>query len=172
MAQERQGVHTFKGEPRTLVGPELKVGDKAPAFKLSSGLVDSKSSTEFAGKIRLLNVVPSLYTGICDAQTRRFNEEAAKLDDKVTIITISADLPMSQAQYCEGAGIDKLVVLSDHYDVNFGTSYGVLIKEMRLLARSIFIIDEHDTIQYAAINKEFAEHPDYDSALAALKKLI
>lgn len=172
MAQERLGVHTLKGSPLTLVGPELKVGDQAPEFTVRSSLVDTKSSSEYAGKIRLINVVPSLYTGICDAQTRRFNEEAAKLGDQVAILTISTDLPSSQQQYCAAAGIDKVEVLSDHYDVSFGTAYGVLIKELRLLARSIFIIDANNTIQYVAINKEMAEHPDYDAALAALQKLL
>lgn len=172
LAQERLGVHTLKGNPLTLIGPELKVGDRAPEFTLRSSLVDTKSSAEYKGKVKLLNVVPSLYTSICDAQTRRFNEEAAKLGDNVVILTISTDLPSSQAQYCETAGIDKIEVLSDHYDVSFGTSYGVLIKELRLLARSIFIIDANDTLQYVAINKEMAEHPDYDRALAALQKLL
>lgn len=172
LAQERLGVHTLKGNPLTLIGPELKVGDKAPEFTVRSSLVDSKSSSEYKGKVKLLNVVPSLYTGICDAQTRRFNEEAAKLGDNVAILTISTDLPSSQAQYCETAGIDKVEVLSDHYDVSFGTAYGVLIKELRLLARSIFVIDADDTLQYVAVNQEMAEHPDYDNALAALKKLL
>ncbi|GFR37836.1 putative thiol peroxidase [Insulibacter thermoxylanivorax] len=172
MAQERLGVHTLKGNPLTLIGPELKVGDKAPEFTVRSSLVDTKSSSDYKGKIRLINVVPSLYTGICDAQTRRFNEEAAKLGDQVAILTISVDLPSAQQQYCAAAGIDKVEVLSDHYDVSFGTAYGVLIKELRLLARSIFIIDAEDTIRYIAINKEMAEHPDYDSALAALRELL
>lgn len=172
MAQERLGVHTLKGNPLTLIGPELKVGDKAPEFTVRSSLVDTKSSSDYKGKIRLINVVPSLYTGICDAQTRRFNEEAAKLGDQVAILTISVDLPSAQQQYCAAAGIDKVEVLSDHYDVSFGTAYGVLIKELRLLARSIFIIDADDTIRYIAINKEMAEHPDYDSALAALRELL
>lgn len=172
MAQERLGVHTLKGNPLTLIGPELKVGDKAPEFTVRSSLVDTKSSSDYKGKIRLINVVPSLYTGICDAQTRRFNEEAAKLGDQVAILTISVDLPSAQQQYCAAAGIDKVEVLSDHYDVSFGTAYGVLIKELRLLARSIFIIDAEDTIRYIAINKEMAEHPDYDSALAALQELL
>lgn len=172
MTQERVGVHTLKGNPLTLIGPELKVGDKAPEFTVRSSLVDTKSSADFKGKIRLINVVPSLYTGICDAQTRRFNEEAAKLGDDVVILTISVDLPPAQQQYCAAAGIDKVVVLSDHYDVSFGTAYGVLIKELRLLARSIFIVDKNDTLAYVAVNNEMAEHPDYDAALAALKKLL
>ncbi len=122
MAQERLGVHTLKGNPLTLIGPELKVGDKAPEFTVRSSLVDTKSSSDYKGKIRLINVVPSLYTGICDAQTRRFNEEAAKLGDQVAILTISVDLPSAQQQYCAAAGIDKVEVLSDHYDVSFGTA--------------------------------------------------
>jgi len=169
---ERTGVHTLKGNPLTLVGPELKAGDKAPDFTVRSSLVDTKSLSDYKGKIKLINVVPSLFTGICDAQTRRFNEEAAKLGDNVVILTISVDLPPAQSQYCAAAGIDKVVVLSDHYDVSFGTAYGVLIKELRLLARSIWIVDADDTIRYVKVNSEMAEHPDYDSALASLKELL
>ncbi|MFH5185473.1 thiol peroxidase [Paenibacillus sp. TAB 01] len=172
MAQERTGVATLKGNPITLVGPELKVGDKAPDFKVNKNLTEQASLADYAGKIKLISVVPSLDTGVCDAQTRRFNEEAAKLGDNVVVLTISVDLPFAQSRWCGAAGIDKVVTLSDYKDRNFGQSYGVLIKEIQLLMRSIFVIDANDTIQYVEYLGEMTEHPNYENAVAAVQKLI
>lgn len=169
MAIERTGVATLKGNPLTLVGPELKVGDKAPAFTASKSLVDSASLADFAGKVKLISVVPSIDTGVCDAQTRRFNEEAAKLGDNVAVITISTDLPVAQSRWCGAAGVDKIVMLSDHKDVSFGDAYGVHIKELRLLMRSVFVIDASDNIAYVEYLKEMTEHPDYEAALQAAR---
>jgi thioredoxin-dependent peroxiredoxin len=172
MAQERAGAAAFKGSPLTLIGPEVKVGDKAPDFKANSNLLNQVSLADYAGKVKLISVIPSIDTGVCDAQTRRFNEEAAKLGDNVVVLTISVDLPPAQARWCGAAGVDKVVMLSDYKDVSFGEAYGVLIKELRLLMRSIFVIDANDTVQYAEYLPEMTEHPNYEAALEATRKLL
>lgn len=172
MAQERTGAGLFKGSPITLLGPELKVGDKAPDFRLNKSLVDEVTLSDFAGKVKLISVVPSIDTGVCDAQTRRFNEEAAKLGDNVVVLTVSVDLPFAQARWCGAAGVDKVVMLSDYKDNNFGEAYGVLIKEFRLDYRAIFVVDTDDTIRYVEYLHEMTEHPDYDAAIAAVRALL
>lgn len=172
MTQERTGVATFKGNPITLIGPEIKVGDKAPDFKVNKNLVEQVSLQEYDGKLKLISVVPSLDTGTCDAQTRRFNVEAGKLGDKVTVLTISVDLPFAQARWCGAAGIEHVVTLSDYKDTSFGEAYGVLIKEFRLLMRSIFIVDANNIVQYVEYLSEMTEPPNYDKAIEALSKLL
>lgn len=172
MSQERTGVATLKGNPLTLIGPELKVGDQAPNATVSKSLVDEVQLSEYAGTIRLISSVPSLDTGVCDAQTRRFNEEAAKLGDDVVILTISADLPVAQARWCGAAGVDKVVLLSDHKQMDFGNKYGLHIKELRLDMRAVFVIDKNDKIQYVQVLGEMTEHPDYEAAIEAVKKLL
>jgi Peroxiredoxin len=172
MTQERAGAALFKGNPITLVGPELKPGDKAPDFKLSKSLLETVSLADFAGKVKLISVVPSIDTGVCDAQTRRFNEEAAKLGDNVVVLTVSVDLPFAQARWCGAAGVDRVVMLSDYKDNNFGKAYGVFIKEFALDYRSIFVIDGNDTIRYVEYVREMTEHPNYDAALAAVRELL
>ncbi|WP_058303512.1 thiol peroxidase [Gorillibacterium timonense] len=172
MTQERTGVATLKGNPLTLIGPELHAGESAPDFTVSKNLTESATLQDFAGKIKLISVVPSLDTGVCDMQTRRFNEEAANLGDEVVILTISNDLPPAQARWCGAAGVDQVVLLSDHKDVSFGTAYGVLIKELRLLMRSIFVLDKENKIRYVEYLGEMTEHPDYDKAIAAVKALL
>ncbi|MCZ8512086.1 thiol peroxidase [Paenibacillus filicis] len=172
MAQERTGAVTFKGNPLTLIGPELKAGDKAPNFTVNKNLLETVSLDDYAGKVKLISVVPSLDTGVCDAQTRRFNEEAAKLGDKVIVLTISVDLPFAQSRWCGAAGIDKVVTLSDYKNHSFGIAYGVLQKELHLLHRAIFVIDSNDTIQYVEYLPEMTEHPNYEAAIEAVKKLV
>ncbi|QHT60169.1 thiol peroxidase [Paenibacillus lycopersici] len=172
MAQERTGVSAFKGNPLTLIGPELKVGDQAPDFQLNKSLVDVVSLKDYAGKVKLISVVPSIDTGVCDAQTRRFNEEAGKFGDNVAVLTVSVDLPFAQARWCGAAGIDKVVLLSDYKNNNFGEAYGVLIKEFQLDMRAIFVIDANDKIQYIEVLGEMTEHPNYENALNALKALV
>ncbi|OZB96761.1 thiol peroxidase [Paenibacillus sp. XY044] len=172
MAQERTNAATFKGNPITLIGPELHVGDAAPEFKVSKNLLEEATLKDYAGKIKLISVVPSLDTGVCDAQTRRFNEEAAGLGDDVIVLTISADLPFAQERWCAAAGIDRVVTLSDHKEMSFGDAYGVHIKEFRLDMRSIFVVDKNDKITYVEYLKEMAEHPNYESAVAAVKELL
>lgn len=172
MAQERTGIATFKGNPITLLGPELKPGDAAPDFTLSKNLLEDVSLKDYAGKIKLISVVPSLDTGVCDAQTRRFNTEAAELGDDVVVLTVSMDLPFAQARWCGAAGIDRVITLSDHKAASFGEAYGVLIKEFRLDMRSIFVIDKSDKLTYVEYLGEMAEHPDYDGAIQAVKALL
>jgi thiol peroxidase len=172
MSQERTGVATIKGNPLTLVGTEIKVGDKAPDFKVNKDLMNQVSLHDFDGKIKLISVVPSLDTGVCDAQTRRFNVEAAKLGDKVTVLTISMDLPFAQARWCGAAGVDQVVTLSDYKEASFGIAYGVLIKELRLLMRSIFVVDADNNVKYVEYLAEMTNPPDFDKALEAVSKLV
>jgi thiol peroxidase len=161
----------MKGNPLTLVGPELKAGDRAPDFKVLDRELNEVSLEDCSGKVRLISVTPSLDTSVCDMQARRFNEEAAKLGD-VTVLNISMDLPFAIDRFCTAAGIDNVQALSDHRDASFGENYGVLIKELRLLARSIFVIDRDDTIKYVEIVPEITDHPNYEKALEAANKLV
>ncbi|WP_027085262.1 thiol peroxidase [Cohnella panacarvi] len=170
MSQERSA--TLKGNPITLVGPQLAAGNAAPDFTLNKNLLETASLKDFAGKVKLISVVPSLDTGVCDAQTRRFNEEASKLGDNVVIITVSADLPFAQARWCGAAGVDRVVTLSDYKDNTFAKAYGVFIKELHLDMRSIFVIDRNDQITYVEVLGEMTEHPNYEAAIAAVKALI
>ncbi|MFD1776304.1 thiol peroxidase [Paenibacillus rhizophilus] len=172
MSQERTGVATFKGSPITLVGPQLQVGDSAPDFVLSKSLLEEATLKDFSGKIKLISVVPSLDTGVCDAQTRRFNSEAAELGDGVAILTVSADLPFAQARWCGAAGIDRVITLSDYKTNAFGEAYGVLIKEFKLDMRSIFVLDKDNKITYVEYLNEMAEHPNYEAAIGAVKSLL
>jgi thiol peroxidase len=171
MSIERTGF-TLKGNPLTLIGPELKVGDSAPDFSLNKDLVTKVSLADYAGKIKLISVVPSLDTGVCDAQTRKFNEAAAELGDGVVVLTVSVDLPFAQARWCGAAGIDRVVTLSDYQSNDFGKAYGVLIKEFALDMRSIFVIDADNKVQYVEYVTEMTEHPNYDAAIAAVKALV
>ena len=163
---ERANAVTFQGQPLTLVGPELAVGDAAPDATLVANDLSEATVSTYRGKICLISVVPSLDTGICDLQTRQFNE-AAELGEQVVVLTISMDLPFAQARWCGAAGVDRVVTLSDHRDASFGTAFGVLIKELRLLTRAVFVVDTAGTIQYVEIVPEIASHPNYEAALAA-----
>lgn len=172
MAQERENVAAFKGNPITLIGPELKVGDTAPDFRLNKNLLEEVTLKDFDGKIKLISVVPSLDTGVCDAQTRRFNQEAAELGEDVVILTVSVDLPFAQARWCGAAGVDRVITLSDYKDNSFGKAYGVLIKEFVLDHRAVFVIDKENKIRYVEVLKEMSEHPDYEKPIAAVKELL
>jgi thiol peroxidase len=155
----------------TLIGPEIKVGQKAHDFRLLATDMKEVELSQTKGKVRLLSVVTSLDTPVCDLQTQRFEEEASKLGD-VVIYTISMDLPFAQARYCSAHNIKSLQTLSDHREASFGTAYGVLIKELRLLSRAIFIVDRDGTVRYVEYVKEITNHPDYDRALEALKRVV
>jgi thiol peroxidase len=169
---ERTGLVTLKGNPLTLLGNEVKVGQAAPdATLVANDLSEVKLSSLLKGKRTIIAAVPSLDTPVCDTETRRFNKEAASLGEDVSILVISMDLPFAQKRWCGAAGIDKLKTLSDHRDASFGNAYGVLVKNVRILARSIFVIDENGKVAYTQIVKEVATEPDYDAALQALKKL-
>ena len=166
---ERTGVITFLGNPLTLVGPEVKAGDRAPGFTVLDNSLAAKTLADFAGKTVVLSVTPSLDTAVCDAQLRRFNQAAAGLGDDVAILNVSMDLPFANKRFCSVAGIEKAQTLSDHRDASFGNAYGVLIKELRLLARAIFVVGKDGLVKYAEIVPEMTHHPDYDKALAAAK---
>lgn len=169
---ERTGIITFKGNPMTLLGPALKVGDKAPAFTTVDTTLAPVSLDSSAGKIRVISAVPSLDTPVCDTETRRFNQEAAALPENVIVLTISLDLPFAQKRWCGAAGIDRVTTLSDYRDRSFGQNYGVLIKELLLLSRCIFVIDASDTIRYIQQVPEVTQEPDYAAVLDAVKALL
>ena len=169
---ERTGVVTFAGNPLTLLGNPVNVGDKAPAFTLVDKDLKEVALSDFAGKVKIISVTPSLDTPVCDLQARRFNDEAQTLSDAVVVLNVSVDLPFAIARYCADAGLERVKALSDHREAAFGTSYGVLIKGLRLLARSIFVIDKANVIRYQEIVSEVTHHPDYDRALAEAKKLV
>lgn len=160
---------TFKGSPVTLVGNVVKVGDMAPNFTVLANNLSEVTLKDSEGHVRLICVVPSIDTGVCDAQTRRFNEEAASLPG-VKILTISCDLPFAQARWCAAAGIENVQVLSDHRDLSFGEAFGVVMKELRLLARSIFVVDSTGKITYKEIVNEVTNHPNYTAAIEAAKQ--
>ena len=159
---------TLKGNPFTLVGPELKPGDAAPEFTVTDGSLKPVNLKDTGDHVRIISVVPSLDTPVCDAQTKRFNEEAAKLPG-VDIITISMDLPFAQKRWCGAFGVDKVKMLSDHKDGSFGSNYGTLIKELRIESRAIFVLDAKNKVVHAEYVKEVADFPNYETALAAAR---
>ena len=166
--EERFGAITFKGNPVTLIGPEVKVGDEANNFTVVDNQLNPVTLKDFSG-IKLISVVPSLDTPVCDAQTRRFNAEAANLN--ANILTISADLPFAQKRWCGAAGIDKVITLSDYQSMSFGEAFGTHIKGLRLEARAIFVLNENNEVTYVEYVKEATDHPDYDKAIEAVKAL-
>ena len=166
---ERAGATTLKGNPMTLVGPELKPGDKAPEFSMVDGSLKPVTLADTGSSVRIFSVVPSLDTPVCDAQTKRFNEEAASLPG-VEIFTVSMDLPFAQKRWCGAFGVDKVKMLSDHKDGSFGASWGTLIKELRIESRAIFVLNKDNSVRYVEYVKEVADFPNYDAALAAVTK--
>ena len=172
MATERSGGVTFKGQPLTVIGPQLKPGDRAPDFRLLDNDLNEVTLADSAGKVRLISVVPSLDTSICDLQTRRFNQEAANFGPDMVVLTVSVDLPFAQKRWCGAAGVERVQTLSDHRDMNFGDAYGTHIKELRLEQRAVFVVDRAGIIRYAEYVPEVAQHPNYDAALAALKEVV
>jgi len=171
MSQERKNAITLKGTSLTLLGKELKSGDRAPDAVVVGNDLSERKLSEYGGRIRLLASVPSLDTPVCSTETRRFNEEATKLGDQVVVLTISMDLPFAQQRWCGAEGIDKVVTLSDYRRQEFGRNYGVWIKELSLLARAVFVVDAQDVIRYVEIVNETATEPNYEAALEAIKKL-
>jgi thioredoxin-dependent peroxiredoxin len=169
---ERSGAATFLGSPLTLVGNEVKVGDKAPEFTLLKNNLSPASMGDFAGKVLVLTLVPSLDTPVCDTETRRFNSEAASLGDDVAILAVSMDLPFAQGRWCGAAGVEAVQTLSDHKDASMGEAYGALVKELRLLTRAVFVVDRDGNVTYAQYVEEISEEPDYDAALAAAKAAV
>jgi thioredoxin-dependent peroxiredoxin len=168
---ERQGKVTMHGNPLTLTGQEVKVGDPAPDAELLDNDLNAVKLSSYRGKVLVIASVPSLDTPVCDMETRRFNEEAAKMDPGVELVTISMDLPFAQKRWCGAAGVTRVKTLSDHRQAAFGTAYGVLIKELRLLARAVFIIDRQGTVQYMQLVQEVTNEPDYDEVMQALNRI-
>jgi thioredoxin-dependent peroxiredoxin len=158
----------MKGNPLTLIGPQLQAGDHAPDFSVVDGSLSPVDLEKTGHNVRIISVVPSLDTPVCDLQTKRFNEEAAKLPS-VDILTISMDLPFAQKRWCGAFGVDRIKMLSDHRSGSFGEAYGTLIKDLRIESRAIFVLDGENLIRYVEYVKEVADHPNYDAALAAAK---
>ncbi|TDM04537.1 thiol peroxidase [Macrococcus carouselicus] len=161
---------TFKNSPVTLLGEQVKEGTVAPDFSVLANDLSVRTLADFEGKKKLISVVPSIDTGVCSQQTRRFNEEASGVDNAV-VITISCDLPFAQSKWCAANGLDNVVTLSDHKELSFGSGYGVVMEELRLLARSVFVLDTDNKVVYMEIVPEGTDHPDYDKAVEALKSL-
>jgi thiol peroxidase len=170
--EERKGAVTLRGNPLTLIGDEIKAGAKAPDVELLDNDLKPVRISAFKGKVVVVSAVPSLDTPVCDMETRRFNAEAAKLGENVAILTVSTDLPFAQKRWCGGAGVDRVRTLSDHRETAFGKAYGVLIKELRLLARSIFVLDKSGVVQYVQHVKEVSQEPDYSAVIASVQKLV
>lgn len=161
----------FKGQPVTLLGNPVKVGDPAPNFTVLANDLSPVTLDDFKDTVRIISVVPSLDTPVCDQQTRRFNEEAAKLPG-VTVLTISVDLPFAQKRWCGAAGIDKVKTLSDHRDLSFGMAYGVVMQDLRLLARAVFVVDKQGKLVYVEYVPDVGQHPNYEAALEAAKAAL
>jgi thiol peroxidase len=168
---ERTGIVTMKGNPLTLIGPALSLGDAAPDFTVFDQDLAPKTLKDFQGKIKVISVTPSLDTPVCDLQIHWFNEDAAKQPDNVVVLNISMDLPFALKRFCATKGIDRAIALSDYRDASFGTNWGVLLKELRLLARAVFVVDKDDTIRYVEIVPEATNEPNYEKAIKALEQL-
>jgi len=169
--EERKDVITMKGQPLTLLGNELKVGEPAPDFEALNNDLSPVKLSSFRGKVCIISSVPSLDTSVCDTMTRRFNEEAGNLGDDVVVLTISMDLPFAQKRWCGAAGVKNVQTLSDHRDASFGTAFGVLIKELRLLARAVFVVDKEGIVRYVQIVSELTSEPDYEAVLTVAKEV-
>lgn len=170
--EKRTGVITFAGGPLTLVGPEVKVGQQAPDFTLLDNKLNVKTLADFDGKVKVISVVPSLDTGVCDAQTRWFNQDVTKLSDDVVVLTVSMDLPFAQARWCGAAGVNNVITLSDHKDASFGQNYGFLIEELRLLSRGVVVINKDNKVTYVEYVPEVTNPVNFDAVLAAVKEDI
>ncbi|MGM0531268.1 MAG: thiol peroxidase [Bacteroidota bacterium] len=170
--KKNQNKVTFKGKPVTLLGNEIKEGDKAADFTVLDTGLNPKKLSDYKGKVKILSVFPSVDTSVCSKQNRKFNEEAAGLSDDIEILAISNDLPFALNRFCDAEGIDKVTTLSDHKDVDFGTKYGFLIEELRLLARGVVVVDQNDQVKYVEYVPEIGNEPDYDSALNVAKSLV
>ncbi len=168
--KERTGLTTFHGNPLTLLGPALKVGDAAPEATVADTKLQDVQLSSFAGRVRIISAVPSLDTSVCSIETRRFEQEAAKLGPEVVMLAISMDLPFAQKRWADESSIKETHLLSDYKQRSFGLAYGVLIKELGLLARTVFVVDQNDTIRHIQIVPEVTNEPDYDAVLDAARQ--
>lgn len=169
---DRTGVVTFQGNPLTLSGEEVAVGQKAPAATLTAGDMSPKTVDDWQGKLRIVNVVPSLDTPVCDTQTRTFNKRSSELGDEAVVLTVSRDLPFAQNRWCGAAGIERVHVLSDYNSRDFGEQYGLTLKELGLLARAVLVIDKEGVVQYQEVVPEVTQEPNYEAALEVAKKHV
>lgn len=169
---ERPNAVFMHSNPLTLTGDEPQLGAKAPDFTALANDLSAKTLSDYEGKVIIISSVPSLDTPVCELQTKRFNTEAEKLGDNVVILTVSMDLPFAQARWCGAQGVEKLITLSDHKEASFGENYGLLIKELRLLARAVLIIDQKGTLVYRQLVQEISQEPNYEEVLEALKKVV
>ena len=167
---ERKGAVTLRGNPLTLIGPELKAGDAAPDFECVDFTLKPVTLAGTGSNVRIFSVVPSLDTPVCDAQTKRFNDELAKLPG-VEVLTVSMDLPFAQKRWCGAFGVDRVKMLSDHKSGSFGAAYGTLIKELRIQSRAIFVVDKDNVVRHVEYVKEVTDHPDYQAALQAARSI-
>jgi thiol peroxidase len=169
---EKKGAVTIHGNPLTLVGQDVKVGEKAPDFVVLDNDLNQVQFSSLDKKIFIIAAVPSLDTPVCDLETRRFNDEAASLGSEVSLLTVSMDLPFAQKRWCGAAGVERLRTYSDHREASFGQAYGVLIKELRLLARAVFVVDRAGVLRYAQLVRELTQEPDYEAVLQAVKAAL
>jgi thiol peroxidase len=169
--EERKGIITMKGQPLTLLGKGLEVGEPAPDFEVLANDLTPVKLSSLRGKVCIISSVPSLDTSVCDTMTRRFNQEAVKLGDDVVVLTISMDLPFAQGRWCGAAGVENVQTLSDHRDASFGNAFGILIKELRLLARAVFVVDKEGVVRHVQIVNELTNEPDYEAVLQAVKDI-
>lgn len=173
MTMERSDIYKFRGNPVTVIGPDMKPGDPAPEFTAQP--LEWKPFTALAGtqgKVRILTALPSLETSVCDRETRRFNEEAAALDKDIVILAISTDLPFTQNRWCGASGVEQVTVLSDHMDTDFGIKYGCLLKEVRILRRAVFVVDRAGKLVYAAYMPVMGDEPVYSEVIAAARAAL
>jgi thiol peroxidase len=168
---KRANLVTMGGNPVTLLGNEVKQGDKAPDFTVLTGEMQPYSLKDAGSKVKIISVVPSLDTGVCEMQTLRFNNEALELEDTI-ILTISVDLPFAQKRFCNAHSIQNVMTLSDHKDLSFGLNYGFVMEENRLLSRGVVVVDQDNIVRYVEYVKEVKEHPDYQKALEEAAKLV
>jgi len=169
--EERKDVITMKGQPLTLLGKGLEAGEAAPDFEVLANDLSAVKLSSFRGKVCIISSVPSLDTSVCDTMTRRFNEEAGSLGGDVVVLTISMDLPFAQGRWCGAAGVENVQTLSDHRYALFGNAFGVLIKELRLLARAVFVVDKEGVVRYVQIVNELTNEPDYEAVLKVVRDL-
>ena len=169
--EDRKGIITMKGQPLTLLGTGLEVGEPAPDFEALTNDLSPVKLSSFRGKVCIISSVPSLDTSVCDTMTRRFNEEAGSLGGDVVVLTISMDLPFAQSRWCGAAGVKNVQTLSDHRDASFGNAFGVLIKELRRLARAVFVVDKESIVRYVQIVNELTNEPDYEAVLKVVREV-
>ncbi len=170
--EKRSNAVTFAGNPVTVVGAELAVGQKAPDFSLTANDLSTKTLADYEGKVKVISVIPSIDTGVCDAQTRWFNQNVTALGEDVVVLTVSVDLPFAQKRWCAASGIENVVTLSDYKTVEFGKSYGFLIEELRLLSRGIVILDKENVVRYVEYVPEITTAVNFDVAVTATKELL